>query len=99
MFRVDQLRSGDGLPAASDDSTPSHEAHNMHNEVFAGEEKIRLPSMMDLTVERLNSNGIYCLENGQDAFLWVGRQANPSLVSDLFGVESLENIDYTQVTS
>jgi protein transport protein SEC24 len=100
MFRVDQLRSDDGLPASSDDATiPSNEAHNMHSEVFAGEERIRLPSMMDLTVERLNSNGVYCLENGQDAFLWVGRQAEPSLVNDLFSVESLENIDYTQVRS
>jgi protein transport protein SEC24 len=97
MFRVDQMPSDAGLPAATDDARPSHEAHNMHNEVFAGDEKIRLPSMMDLTVERLNSEGIYCLENGQDAFLWVGRQADPTLVHDLFSVESLENIEYSQV--
>jgi len=96
MFRVDQMQRDAGLPIG-DTSESSSEVHYMHTEVSAGEEKIRLPFMMDLTVERLSSEGIYCLENGQDAFLWVGRQADPSLLQDLFDVDSLENIDYSQV--
>jgi len=102
MFRVDQMESDAGLPYDGDDSDENaegDEAHHMHTKVCAGDEggKIRLPSMMNLTVERLSSEGIYCLENGADAFLWVGRQADPSVVQELFGVDSLEGVDYSKV--
>ncbi|CAM9231187.1 unnamed protein product, partial [Laminaria digitata] len=49
------------------------------------------------TGNRLTTDGVFLLENGMEVFVWVGREANPSVVSALFGVPSFQGIDVTTV--
>lgn len=56
-----------------------------------------------LATRRLSPDGLFLLENGIELFLWVGREANPAVLSALFGTSSLQGVDLTtlrlQVTS
>jgi len=63
----------------------------------AGRDNILLPKVVSLTVNNLATDGIYLLDNGIDMYVWVGRGANPGLVSSLFGLHSLEGVDASQV--
>ncbi|KAJ2895300.1 uncharacterized protein MKZ38_006710 [Zalerion maritima] len=51
-----------------------------------------LPPPLNLSSEQLVSFGLYLIDDGQNQFLWVGRDAVPQLLLDVFGVE-----DRTQV--
>lgn len=48
------------------------------------------------SVDKMNEQGVYLLENGVHMLLWVGSQANPEFIQDVFGVPSATQID-TQV--
>lgn len=69
--------------------------HNLSSEVGTkGEnEKIILPPTIHLSSEKLESSGIYLLENGQEMYIWVGKNVSPTLMSDIFGVTSLDTVD------
>ncbi|KAJ3088249.1 Protein transport protein Sec24C, partial [Physocladia obscura] len=54
---------------------------------------IRLPPAVRLSSTRLESNGVYLLENGVQMFCWVGRNVSPEIVQGLFGVQRVEEID------
>lgn len=45
-----------------------------------------LPPMCNLSSERLVPYGLYLIDDGQTQFLWVGRDAVPQLVTDVFGL-------------
>lgn len=49
--------------------------------------EIVLPPRMNLSSERIVSYGLYLIDDGQTQFLWVGRDAVPALVLDVFGLE------------
>ena len=53
---------------------------------------IVLPPPLNLSSERLAPYGLYLIDDGQTQFLWVGRDAVPQLLGDVFGVQ-----DRTQV--
>jgi protein transport protein SEC24 len=44
-----------------------------------------LPPSQNLSSERLVPYGLYLLDDGQTQFLWLGRDAVPELVADVFG--------------
>lgn len=48
--------------------------------------EITLPPPMNLSSERMESYGLYLIDDGQTQFLWVGRDAVPQLLLDVFGV-------------
>ncbi|KFH43766.1 Protein transport protein-like protein [Hapsidospora chrysogenum ATCC 11550] len=48
---------------------------------------IVLPPVLNLSSERFVPYGLYLIDDGQTQFLWVGRDAVPQLVTDVFGVE------------
>ncbi|KAF9770639.1 COPII subunit, partial [Fusarium sp. DS 682] len=48
---------------------------------------IALPPALNLSSERLVPYGLYLIDDGQTQFLWIGRDAVPQLVQDVFGVE------------
>jgi len=48
---------------------------------------------LNLSYERLTTDGIFLVENGYDMFMWIGRNVNPSIISTLFGYQSLEGVD------
>lgn len=49
--------------------------------------EITLPPTLNLSSERLIPYGLYLLTDGQTQFLWVGRDAVPQLVADVFGLQ------------
>ncbi len=61
------------------------------------DEQIVLPPTLNLSSERLEKNGIFLVEDGQQIYMWVGKQTNPDQLSQLFGVPTLENVDTLQV--
>jgi protein transport protein SEC24 len=45
-----------------------------------------MPAPSPLTSERLVRHGLYLMEDAQSIFLWIGRDAVPQLVQDVFDV-------------
>lgn len=43
-----------------------------------------MPPKLNLTSERMERHGLYLIEDGQNIFLWVGRDAVPQLTIDVF---------------
>ena len=54
--------TGTGTGAEDDDSV-----------VTAGADKIRLPAVVNLSAERLLSEGAFLLEDSKGLFMWLGR--------------------------
>lgn len=46
-----------------------------------------MPPPLNLTSGNLVPYGLYLIDDGQTQFLWLGRDAVPALVQDVFGVE------------
>src|ERR1700760_1519279 len=46
-----------------------------------------LPPPHNLSSERLVPYGLYLIDDGQTQFLWVGRDAVPALIKDVFGAD------------
>jgi hypothetical protein len=49
-----------------------------------------MPPPLPLTSERLERHGLYLIEDGQTMFLWVGRDAVPQLIMDVFNLPSYD---------
>ena len=63
--------------------------HDMPDNAGISEEEtgqIVLPPPLNLSSERFVSYGLYLIDDGQTQFLWVGRDAVPQLLTDVFGV-------------
>ncbi|KAI1930461.1 COPII subunit [Ophidiomyces ophidiicola] len=48
--------------------------------------EIILPPLRNLSSEHLVPYGLYLIDDGQTQFLWVGRDAVPQLIEDVFGL-------------
>jgi protein transport protein SEC24 len=55
-----------------------------------------LPPTLSLSSENLEHDGIYLLENGEDAMLYVNSQASREVVYQLFGVHSIDELQVGQ---
>ncbi|QRW04974.1 transporter protein Sec23 [Ceratobasidium sp. AG-Ba] len=67
--------------------------HNMSPECgTVGERGIIMPPRLPLTSERLERHGLFLIEDGQNMFLWVGRDAVPQLVMDVFDAPNYETL-------
>jgi len=65
--------------------------HNMPPEAGTiGEHGVILPPALPLTSERLERHGLFLIEDGQTIFLWVGRDAVPQLIQDVFDLPSYD---------
>ncbi|KAL2009785.1 hypothetical protein VTN00DRAFT_5592 [Thermoascus crustaceus] len=63
--------------------------HDMPDDAGLPNEKtgeIILPPPVNLSSERLVPYGLYLIDDGQTQFLWVGRDAVPQLILDVFGL-------------
>lgn len=49
-----------------------------------------MPPALPLTSERLERHGLFLIEDGQTIFLYIGRDAVPQLVMDVFNLPSYE---------
>lgn len=87
MFSLHTMIDEHGMPIENpEDESPS-----------AGSYRIKLPEILNLSYERLTSDGIFLLENGYDLFIWIGRAVNPSILNSLVGCHSLEGVDMSIV--
>lgn len=87
MFSIHDMENDIGVPSDNpDDDCPT-----------AGPYSVRLPAILNLSYERLSSNGIFLLENGYELFMWIGRSVNPAILNTLFNLPSLENTDMTSL--
>ena len=48
---------------------------------------IVMPPSLNLTSQNIVPFGLYLIDDGQTQFLWLGRDAVPALVNDVFGFE------------
>lgn len=51
-----------------------------------------MPAGLALSSEHLSDEGVYLLENGEDALIYVGGMVNPEILRELFGSPSLEGV-------
>ena len=51
-----------------------------------------MPAPLPLSSERLERHGLYLIEDGQTMFLWVGRDAVPQLIIDVFDLPSYADL-------
>ena len=49
-----------------------------------------MPPPLPLTSEQLERHGLYLIEDGQTMFLWIGRDAVPQLIVDVFNLPNYE---------
>ncbi|KAG0368603.1 COPII subunit [Gamsiella multidivaricata] len=67
--------------------------HNMpENCGTIGSNGIEMPLALNLSSERLERGGLFLLEDSQNIFLWISRDAVPQLCMDLFGVPNYDSI-------
>jgi len=52
-----------------------------------------MPPQLELSVEKLNQQSVFLLDNGQAFYLWVGSQTPPDVLRNLFNIESLQQVD------
>lgn len=55
-------------------------------------ERLLMSASLFLSSEVLHPGGVYLLENGHDALLYLDKATEPALVSDLMGVGSMEEL-------
>lgn len=67
--------------------------HNMPHECgTVGEQGVVLPPPLPLCSDRMERHGLHIMEDGQVIFLWVGRDAVPQLIQDVFGFNSVAEV-------
>lgn len=54
--------------------------------------EITMPPPMNLSSERLHPYGLYLIDDGQTQFLWIGAQAVPQLIEDVFGLPDINHL-------
>ena len=86
LYAIHDMDGQTGMPANENETSET-----------AGRNKILLPEALNLSIDRLSSEGVFLLDNGSDAFIWVGRACNPAIISALFGTDSIENVDPNQL--
>jgi len=52
-----------------------------------------LPPHVSLSSEKIESAGIYLMDEGSQLLMWIGREVPAELLRDLFNVESIDQID------
>ncbi|KAI9363293.1 hypothetical protein BD770DRAFT_315322 [Pilaira anomala] len=73
--------------------------HNMPADAGEiSENGVIFPPRLNLTAENLEVHGCYLLENGQNIYLWVGRNVVPQLCADLFDVKTYEGLKGGKIT-
>ena len=87
MFSIRDMADDVGMPC-----------DNLDEDIkVAGPFNTILPTTCNLTSENLTADGVFLMETGSDLFLWIGSQANPMVMNNLFGVPSLAGMDMSTV--
>lgn len=60
--------------------------------------RTRLPRMMRTSYARMEPHGAYLVQNGDIAILWLGNAVSPQILRDLYGVDTLEELNTRMVS-
>lgn len=73
--------------------------HDMPQECgTVGEHGIVMPEPLSLSSERLVRYGLFLIDDGQSMFLWIGQDAVPQLIMDVFDLPSFEALHNGKAT-
>lgn len=78
-----------------------HSLHDMPDDAGipdANTGLITLPPTLNASSEKLVPYGLYLLDDGQTQFLWVGRDAVPQLIADVFGLADKSQLKQGKTT-
>ncbi|KAF1963275.1 COPII component protein [Byssothecium circinans] len=78
-----------------------HSLHDMPDDAGVPDPQtgnIMMPPLLNLSSERIVPYGLYLIDDGVNQFLWVGRDAVPALILDVFGVEDRSMIKQGKTT-
>lgn len=70
----------------------SSQSHSVLQCGTVGDDGVVMPPPLPLTSERLERHGLHLIEDGQNIFLWVGRDAVPQLIQDVFDLPSISEL-------
>ncbi|KAG4304754.1 hypothetical protein PORY_001807 [Pneumocystis oryctolagi] len=72
--------------------------HNMPDDAgLHGANGTILPPEMNLTSEKIESHGLYLIDDGQIQFLFIGKDVVPLLVQDVFGLPDVSQLKLGKV--
>uniref|UniRef100_A0A0V0G5J3 Putative vesicle coat complex copii subunit sfb3 n=1 Tax=Triatoma dimidiata TaxID=72491 RepID=A0A0V0G5J3_TRIDM len=69
--------------------------HNLHEypKINLGEDSVVQPPLLHLTAERIDSHGIYLMDDGDSIIIYVGHNISPHLTINLFSAPSFSSIN------
>jgi protein transport protein SEC24 len=56
-------------------------------------ERVKMPQLVNLSADRLTTDGAFLLDDGVSLFLWLGRAVPQPFLQALLGLASLEGVD------
>ncbi|CEG45436.1 coatomer copii [Plasmopara halstedii] len=89
MFALHDMPPEAGLPAAKDEANESDDSGATNS--------IVLPPVINLSIERLQCDGVFLLDDTLNLYLWVGRSVSREILESLFGISSMEGVDCNQL--
>jgi len=66
---------------------------NLPPEAGLATEPFVMPPALELSIEKLDQRSVFLLDNGQSFMLWVGSQTDPTVLRNLFNINSLTEVD------
>lgn len=74
--------------------------HNLpeHVGLLGQNSRLELPAFLRCSYAYMVAEGAYVLVNGEIAIVWLGSAVSPRVLSDLYGVENLDEVD-TRIVS
>jgi len=69
--------------------------HNLEDDVGqpTAQGGVKLPAAMRTSYARMEPDGAYLIENGDIAIMWLGSGVSPQILNDIYGAESLQELD------
>lgn len=75
-----------------DDGTSSSTLATTSDEKKKVQKEFVMPPRLNPSKENMESFGLYLIENGQTIYLWLGRDAVPQLIVDVWGVGIMDEV-------
>ncbi|EQC35877.1 hypothetical protein SDRG_06627 [Saprolegnia diclina VS20] len=89
LFSLLEMPQEAGLPIAEGELPPGV--------TTAGAQQIQLPPVVNLSVDRLNTEGAFLLDDTVSLHLWLGRNVSPRFLQSLFGTDTIDGVDPRQL--
>lgn len=68
-------------------------------QITVGDDSVPSPPTLHLTAEKIDSNGIYLMDDGSNLLIYVGHNINQRLAISMFGAPSFNSINPNMVRS